>query len=112
MIDLQHVSKSFNGVTVLDDVSLQVKKGETIAILGSSGSGKTTLLNIILGLLQPDSGKIICDGRDITQESMKKRAFNIVFQDYALFPNLSVEKNIVYVYAIKKGYHQLKKWQI
>lgn len=96
MIDLQHVSKSFNGTTVIDDISLSVKKGETIAILGSSGSGKTTLLNLILGLLKPDRGKIVCEGRDITQVSMRKRAFNIVFQDYALFPNLSVEKNIVY----------------
>lgn len=102
MIDLQHVSKSFNGITVLDDISLSVQKGETIAILGSSGSGKTTLLNMILGLLQPDSGKIICEGQDITKQSMKKRAFNIVFQDYALFPNLSVEKNIVYGLRNKK----------
>lgn len=109
MIDLQHVSKSFNGITVLDDISLKVQKGETIAILGSSGSGKTTLLNIILGLLQPDSGKIICDGRDITKESMKKRAFNIVFQDYALFPNLSVEKNIVYGLRNKKGLSSAKE---
>ncbi|MGO3635854.1 MAG: ATP-binding cassette domain-containing protein [Pseudolactococcus laudensis] len=109
MIDLQHVSKSFNGITVLDDISLKVQKGETIAILGSSGSGKTTLLNIILGLLQPDSGKIICDGRDITKESMKKRAFNIVFQDYTLFPNLSVEKNIVYGLRNKKGLSSAKE---
>ena len=109
MIDLQHVSKSFNGITVLDDISLKVQKGEAISILGSSGSGKTTLLNIILGLLQPDSGKIICDGRDITKESMKKRAFNIVFQDYALFPNLSVEKNIVYSLRNKKGLSSAKE---
>ncbi|MGO3002003.1 MAG: ABC transporter ATP-binding protein [Pseudolactococcus laudensis] len=93
----------------MDDISLKVQKGETIAILGSFGSGKTTLLNIILGLLQPDSGKIICDGRDITKESMKKRAFNIVFQDYALFPNLSVEKNIVYGLRNKKGLSSAKE---
>ena len=70
--------------------------GEIVSILGPSGCGKTTLLNLILGLTDADSGKIIFDGQDITNVPMEKRGFNIVFQDYALFPNLNVMQNITY----------------
>lgn len=96
MLELKNVSKSFQNSRVIDDISLSINKGEIVSILGPSGSGKTTLLNLILGLTETDSGQIFCDGQDITTVSMKKRAFNIVFQDYALFPNLTVEKNIRY----------------
>ena len=67
-----------------------------MSILGPSGCGKTTLLNLILGLTDADSGKIVFDGQDITNVPMEKRGFNIVFQDYALFPNLNVMQNITY----------------
>lgn len=96
MLTLNNLSKSYDGVTVLNDISLSIKDAEIVSILGSSGSGKTTLLNLILGLIQPDSGSIIFDDDDITLVPMERRGFNIVFQDYALFPNLTAYKNIVY----------------
>ena len=96
MIELNNVKKSFGGATVLNGVSFSISEGEIVSILGSSGSGKTTLLNTILGLVQPDSGEIIYNGVDITGLPMEKRGFNIVFQDYALCPNLSAYQNIIY----------------
>lgn len=96
MLELKNIKKSFDGVTILKDISISVEKGEIVSILGSSGSGKTTLLNLILGIIQPDSGAIIFDGEDITKKPMELRGFNIVFQDYALFPNLNTYKNITY----------------
>lgn len=96
MLDLKGIKKSYDGVTVLDGIELSINDGEIVSILGSSGSGKTTLLNIILGITESDSGKIIFDGEDITDVSMEDRGFNIVFQDYALFPNLNAYQNIVY----------------
>lgn len=96
MLKLEHISKSYDGVSVLKDMNLEIENGEIVSILGPSGCGKTTLLNLILGLIDADEGKIIWDGQDITQVPMEKRGFNIVFQDYALFPNLTVYKNIVY----------------
>ena len=77
-------------------ICTKIEKGEIVSILGPSGCGKTTLLNLILGLTQVSEGRIIFDGEDITQMPMEKRGFNIVFQDYALFPNLNVYENIVY----------------
>ncbi|WP_296690696.1 ABC transporter ATP-binding protein [Treponema sp. UBA6852] len=96
MLEISGIKKSFDGTTVLNDISLEIGDSQIVSILGSSGGGKTTLLNIILGLLQPDSGKIIFNGSDITNTPMERRGFNIVFQDYALFPNLTAYKNIVY----------------
>lgn len=96
MLELKNVNKQFDGKVVLDGINLQIKKGEIVSMLGPSGSGKTTLLNIILGLTPMDSGSIIFEGTDISNVSMKDRGFNIVFQDYALFPNLNAHKNIVY----------------
>ena len=99
-------------VRALDGVSLTVEDGEFIAVVGTSGCGKTTLLNLILGITEADSGKIWFNGEDITNLAMEKRGFNIVFQDYALFPNLNVYKNIVY--GLKKqtgGSPRRKKWK-
>ena len=83
-------------VQALSNVSFSVVEGEYVAIMGESGSGKTTLLNLILGIVDSDGGKIIFNGEDITAVPMEKRGFNIVFQDYALFPNLNVYQNITY----------------
>lgn len=96
MLELINIKKQFDGKAVLDGINLQIQKGEIVSMLGPSGSGKTTLLNIILGLTPMDSGTIIFEGVDISNVSMKDRGFNIVFQDYALFPNLNAYKNIVY----------------
>ncbi len=96
MLKLSNVQKKFDGVTVLDDINLNIADGEIVSILGSSGSGKTTLLNIILGITESDKGTIEFGGEDITHTSMEERGFNIVFQDYALFPNLNAYQNIVY----------------
>lgn len=96
MLELKHIQKSYDGTPVLKDISIQVEDGEIVSILGPSGCGKTTLLNLILGIVKADSGQILYNGEDVTDVSMEKRGFNIVFQDYALFPNLNVYKNITY----------------
>lgn len=96
MLELKNIKKTFGNKLVLSGISLQIENGEIVSMLGVSGSGKTTLLNIILGLIPMDSGSIIYNGEDISKVPMKKRGFNIVFQDYALFPNLNAYKNIVY----------------
>lgn len=96
MLELKKIRKSYEGIEVLKNINLKIEKGEIVSILGPSGCGKTTLLNLILGLTQVSEGRIIFDGEDITQRPMEKRGFNIVFQDYALFPNLNVYENIVY----------------
>ncbi|MEG0291116.1 MAG: ABC transporter ATP-binding protein [Anaerovoracaceae bacterium] len=102
MLELKNIVKSYNDKNVLDGISLEVKKGEIISILGPSGSGKTTLLNGILGITELTSGQIIFDNVDVTNTSMQERGFNIVFQDYALFPNLTAYKNIIYGLKNKK----------
>lgn len=96
MLKLGHIQKSFDGVPVLRDITLQVEDGEIVSILGPSGCGKTTLLNLILGIVEADNGTISYNGEDLTHMAMEKRGFNIVFQDYALFPNLNVYQNITY----------------
>ena len=96
MLELKKIRKSFGGKTILNGIDLQIEDGEIISILGPSGSGKTTLLNLILGITEIDSGKLIFNGKDLTDVPMEKRGFNIVFQDYALFPNLNTYENIVY----------------
>lgn len=96
MLELKNIKKSFGKNVILNDMSLSIRDGEIVSILGPSGSGKTTLLNVILGICEIDAGKILCDGEDITEKSMKDRGFNIVFQDYALFPHLNALQNIRY----------------
>ncbi len=103
LLKLQNVSKQFDKKVVLTDINLEIKTGEIVSLLGPSGSGKTTLLNLILGLTQMDQGQIIFNDVDITKTPMKNRGFNIVFQDYALFPNLNSYENIVYGLRNKKG---------
>ena len=103
MLELKNIVKKYGNNVILDDISLKIKKGEIVSILGPSGSGKTTLLNLILGITDISSGKIIYDGEDITEVSLEKRGFNIVFQDYALFPNLTAYENIVYGLRNKPG---------
>lgn len=96
MLELRHVMKKYGAHTVLDDICLEIDDGQIVSILGPSGGGKTTLLNVLLGTTEVTSGEILCDSDDIAGVPMEKRGFNIVFQDYALFPNLSAYENIVY----------------
>lgn len=96
MLELKNITKEYDGITILDDINLEIAEGEIVSILGPSGSGKTTLLNMILGMTDVTKGQIIFNGQDMTKVSMEKRGFNIVFQDYALFPNLNAYENIVY----------------
>ncbi len=96
MLELRNIKKSFDGTEVLKDISLSIDDAQIVSILGSSGSGKTTLLNLILGIIKADAGSIVYNGEDITATPMELRGFNIVFQDYALFPNLNAYKNITY----------------
>lgn len=103
MLELKNVKKSYDNVTILKDINLEIEDGEIVSILGPSGCGKTTLLNLILGITDVDSGKIFFNGTDLTNVPMEKRGFNIVFQDYALFPNLNVYQNITYGLRNKPG---------
>ncbi len=90
------VTKTFGKVTALDNVDLEVMPGEFFSVLGPSGSGKTTVLRILAGFEQPDWGKVTVDGIDVTGVPPFERAVNTVFQDYALFPHMSVSENVEY----------------
>lgn len=102
MLRLEEVEFSYDGKKkILDRVGFEVKAGEVVAILGGSGSGKSTLLNLIVGLEEPSGGKIFLEGADITNVPCEKRGIGLVFQDYALFPHLTVEKNVGF--GLKRG---------
>ena len=102
IISLNHVSKSYSGKKVLDDISFYVRKGEFVTLLGPSGCGKTTTLRLIAGFLSPDEGNILLDGKDISEIPPYKRPFNTVFQRYALFPHLDVYDNIAFGLKLQK----------
>ncbi len=95
-VQIVHTSLAFGPVQALDDVNLTVDAGEFLALLGPSGGGKTTLMRVVAGLIAPDSGRVLIDGRDVTDQPARRRNVNTVFQDYALFPHLSVRDNIAY----------------
>ena len=95
-IRLENMSKHYGKTLVLQPFSLTLEAGCRTVLLGPSGCGKTTLLNLVLGLTNATTGRILFDGEDLTHVPMEKRGFNIVFQDYALFPNLNAYENIVY----------------
>ena len=102
IIDIQHLSKSFDGVKVLDDISFYIRKGEFVTLLGPSGCGKTTTLRMIAGFLNPDEGQILLDGKDISGIPPYERPLNTVFQRYALFPHLDVYDNIAFGLKLQK----------
>jgi multiple sugar transport system ATP-binding protein len=93
-IEIRSISRTFASTTAVDAVDLTVEDGDFLVLLGPSGCGKTTLLRMIAGLLEPTSGQIVLDGRDITREPSKRRDLAMVFQSYALYPHLTVAKNL------------------
>ncbi len=101
LLRLDGIEKSFGDTPVLKGVSLTVSEGEFVTLLGPSGCGKTTTLRIIAGLTAPDAGRVYINGSDITSDPPEKRPVNTVFQNYALFPHMNVEKNISYGMRIK-----------
>lgn len=96
------VSKRFGKTSVLENVNFDVADGETLVLLGASGSGKTTILRIIAGLEQPYTGKVILHGKDVTELPARERGVGVIFQSYALFPKMNVEKNIGYGLKIRR----------
>ena len=102
ILNIQNISKSFGETGVLDNLSLDIAKGRFVTLLGPSGCGKTTTIRIIAGLETPDSGSVILNGEDVTALPPDKRRVNTVFQNYALFPHLSVFGNIAYGLKIQK----------
>lgn len=102
LIDLMGITKKFDNNVVLDNLDLYIKENEFLTLLGPSGCGKTTTLRIIGGFENPDSGKVIFDGKDITKLPPNERQLNTVFQKYALFPHMSIAENIAFGLKIKK----------
>ena len=102
LIKLQHLSKSFDGELILDDLELTIHENEFVTLLGPSGCGKTTTLRLIGGFETPDSGRIIFDGADITDLPPNERRLNTVFQKYALFGHMSIAENIAFGLKISK----------
>ncbi len=103
ILQLQDITKSFGETRVLRGISIDIRQGEFITFLGPSGCGKTTTLRIIAGLEEPDSGRVILEGKDVTDLAPNKRDVNTVFQNYALFPHMNVEQNISYSLRIRKA---------
>ena len=102
ILHLRNIKKSFGETRVLSGIDLEIQRGEFITLLGSSGCGKTTTLRIIAGLESPDSGQVLLEGEDITELEPNRRSVNTVFQNYALFPHMTVAGNIGYGLKIRK----------
>jgi spermidine/putrescine transport system ATP-binding protein len=108
-IGLEGVSKRFGGVGAVDDVSLEIVEGEFFSLLGPSGCGKTTTLRMVAGFERPDEGRIVLQGNDVTTVPANKRPVNMVFQQYALFPHMSVYDNVAFGLKVKhvpRGEHR------
>jgi putrescine transport system ATP-binding protein len=96
LVSIEHVSQSFGAVRAVDDVSFTIQEGEFFALLGPSGCGKTSLMRMIAGFGEPDRGRIILAGQDVTHVPPHKRPVNMMFQNYALFPHLNVFDNVAF----------------
>lgn len=102
ILTVDRINKKYGNKIVLEDMSFTVRKGEFLSLLGPSGCGKTTLLRLLIGVEFPDSGSVYKFGEDITYKAPKDRNIGIVFQNYALFPNMTVYENIAYALKCKK----------
>lgn len=101
-VEVRSLSKSYDGTSVFQSIDLDVAQGQICVLVGPSGCGKTTLLRAVAGLAQPDGGTIHIDGRDVTHTEAKNRGVGMVFQHYALFPNMTVEQNLAFGLQQKK----------
>jgi iron(III) transport system ATP-binding protein len=101
-VDLRHIGKSYPGLTVLDDVTLSVRSGEFFTLLGPSGCGKTTLLRTVAGFSKQDHGEVLVDGKRIDDVPAHRRNIGMVYQDYAIFPHLSVADNVAFGLAMRR----------
>ncbi|MBM3106745.1 MAG: ABC transporter ATP-binding protein [Pseudomonas sp.] len=101
-VSVQNLQKSYGGNPVFNDINCQIQRGEFVTLLGPSGCGKSTLLRCIAGLTAVDSGKILLDGNDLVPVSPQKRGIGMVFQSYALFPNMTVERNVAFGLRMQK----------
>ncbi|WP_246787916.1 ABC transporter ATP-binding protein [Bradyrhizobium sp. CCBAU 53421] len=101
-IALHNLQKRYGGVTAVDDVSLSISPGEFISLLGPSGSGKTTTLMIMAGFEIPDSGQVLLDGKEITRDPPHRRELGVIFQNYALFPHMTVAENVAYPLRMRR----------
>src|SRR5229473_604217 len=95
-VRLERLSKEYNRAIAVDDVSLTIEPGTMLALLGPSGCGKTTCLRMIAGLVQPSSGEIFIDGKRITRTPVHRRNIGMLFQNYALFPHMTVAENVAF----------------
>nr|QDE53592.1 sulfate transport system ATP-binding protein [Micractinium sp. LBA 32] len=109
---VENISKSFGSFQALDRVNLEIKNGSLVGLLGPSGSGKSTLLRVLAGLENPDSGRIWLEGQDATHRKLQEREIGFVFQNYALFPHLTVSENIAFGLDVKKIDLQLKRKRV
>ena len=112
IVRIDAVRKAYGRSVALEDVSLAIERGEMFALLGASGSGKTTLLRLVAGFEQPDAGRIVVDGRDMTGVPAYERPVNIMFQSYALFPHMSVAANVAFGLRQETGPRRLSKAEI
>ncbi len=101
-LELEGVSKKFGKISVLDKIDLKVMENEFFAILGPSGSGKSTLLRTVIGIETPDEGRILINGKDVTDLPANKRNLSVVFQSYALYPNMTVYQNIAFPLKMRR----------
>ena len=100
-LEIHGLTKTFGTYTALDNVDLLVNRGEFLTVLGPSGSGKTTLLQVVSGLIEPTRGSLMIDGKDETWTPASKRGIGVVFQNYALFPHLTVQENVSFPLAMR-----------
>ena len=112
MVELQNITKSYDGQTILDDLNLEIYENSFVTLLGPSGCGKTTTLRIIGGFETPDQGRVMIEGKDITSVPAYKRPLNTVFQKYALFTHMNIEENIAFGLKIKNKSRQYIKDKI
>jgi len=109
-LELKHVTKRYKGQAVLDDLSLSVGDGETIVLFGPSGAGKTVLLRLIAGVVEPDEGRVLIGGEDVTDVDAEERGIGMAFQNFALFPHMSAFDNIATPLEAKRRRKAPSRW--